>query len=125
MSLHPQTEYPIPDETRRVAQAVFPKGCLALHVAEALGPIYRDEQFAALFATRGQPALSPARLALVLVLQFVEGLSDRQAAEAGFGKCLAIDPEDRPSQIFLARIAHFREQPPAVDWNGAWVLETK
>src|SRR5437763_796405 len=44
-----------------------------------------------------------------------------EAAEAGFGKCLAIDPEDRPSQIFLARIAHFREQPPAVDWNGAWV----
>src|SRR4051812_46622633 len=82
MSLHPHAEYPIPDETRRVARAVFPKGCLALHVAETLGPIYRDEQFAALFATRGQPALSPARLALVLVLQFVEGLSDRQAAEA-------------------------------------------
>ena len=82
MSLQPQAEYPIPDETRRVARAAFPKGCLALHVAEALGPIYHDEQFAALFATRGQPALSPARLALVSLLQFVEGLSDRQAADA-------------------------------------------
>jgi len=47
------------------------------------------------------------------------------AAEASFGKCLAADPEDRPSQVFLARIARFREQPPAADWNGAWVLESK
>src|SRR5262249_45598825 len=30
----------------------------------------------------GQPALAPWRLALVLILQFAEGLSDRQAAEA-------------------------------------------
>jgi transposase len=30
----------------------------------------------------GQPALSPWRLALVTIMQFVEGLSDRQAAEA-------------------------------------------
>jgi transposase len=35
-----------------------------------------------LFAARGRPAWSPARLALVLVLQFVEGLTDRQAADA-------------------------------------------
>src|SRR3954469_8889096 len=82
MSLHPHAEYPIPEETCRVARAAFPKGTLCLHLADALGPIYHDEQLAALFATRGQPALSPARLALVLVLQFVEGLSDRQAAEA-------------------------------------------
>ncbi|CAL9673599.1 IS1182 family transposase ISSdi1 (plasmid) [Streptomyces sp. enrichment culture] len=31
---------------------------------------------------RGRPAWSPGWLALVLVLQFVEGLTDRQAAEA-------------------------------------------
>src|SRR5947209_2150769 len=82
MSLLPQPSYPVPEETRRVAQAAFPKGTLCLHLADVLGPIYDDEQFAALFASRGQPGLSPARLALVLVLQFVEGLSDRQAAEA-------------------------------------------
>jgi adenylate cyclase len=46
-------------------------------------------------------------------------------ADAGFGKCLALAPEDRPSQVFLARIARFREQPPAADWSGAWVLESK
>src|SRR5512142_3055480 len=35
---------------------------------------------------RGQPAASPARLALVSVLQYVEGLSDRQAADAVRGR---------------------------------------
>jgi hypothetical protein len=37
---------------------------------------------AALFPKRGQPATAPWRLVLISVFQFVEGLSDRQAAEA-------------------------------------------
>jgi hypothetical protein len=41
-----------------------------------------DEEFADLFPVRGTPAWSPGGLALVSVLQFVEGLTDRQAAEA-------------------------------------------
>ena len=44
--------------------------------------IYRDEMFAALFPKRGQPATAAWRLALISVFQYVEGLSDRQAAEA-------------------------------------------
>ena len=47
-----------------------------------LGTIYRDEDFADLFALEGQPAYCPWRLALICVMQFVAGLSDRQAAEA-------------------------------------------
>jgi len=47
---------------------------------DALGPIYSDEQFAHLFPKRGRPAEAPWRLALVTVLQAVEGLTDRQAA---------------------------------------------
>src|SRR5512142_1281723 len=86
MSLHPQPHSAIPDETRRVAHAAFPKGTLCLRIAEELGPLFRDDQFAALFPTRGQPAASPARLALASVLQYVEGLSDRQAAEAVRGR---------------------------------------
>src|SRR4051794_25776698 len=84
MSLRADDEPPIPDATRRVARAAFPKGTLAMRLADQLGAIYRDEQFAALFPD--QPALSPARLALVTVLQFVEGLSDRQAADAVRGR---------------------------------------
>lgn len=59
-----------------------PKGSLAIRVGDELGPLFMDEAFADLFPARGRPAWSPGRLALVLVLQFVEGLTDRQAAEA-------------------------------------------
>jgi transposase len=82
MSLHPQATYPIPEETQRVARAAFPRGNIYMQVADRLGTLYHDTQFAALFPTRGQPAEAPARLALTTVLQFAEGLSDRQAADA-------------------------------------------
>src|SRR5664279_3652294 len=86
MSLHPQEPPSVPEETSLVARAAFPKGTLCLHVADELGPIYNDSQFAALFPRRGKPAEAPGRLALVTVLQFVEGLSDRQAADAVRGR---------------------------------------
>ncbi len=49
---------------------------------DELGTFYKDTDFAGLFSRRGQPAFSPWRLALITVMQFTEGLSDRQAAEA-------------------------------------------
>ena len=82
MSLRPNGFTEIPAETARVAKAAFPKGCLLMRVRDALGPLFTGEQFTELFAARGRPAWSPARLALVLVLVFVEGLTDRQAADA-------------------------------------------
>src|SRR5215471_16670738 len=82
MSLQPQASYPIPEETQRVARAAFPRGNLYMQMADRLGPLYQDRQFSALFPTRGQPAEAPARLALATLLQFAEGLSDRQAADA-------------------------------------------
>jgi transposase len=82
MSLHPADERIIPEETIRVARAAFPKGSVYMRMRDALGPIYTDRAFAALFPRRGQPAESPARLALVTVMQFADGLTDRQAADA-------------------------------------------
>ncbi|MEV0742631.1 transposase [Streptomyces sp. NPDC050549] len=82
MSMQPKGSGEIPAETVRVAGAAFPKGSLAIRVRDELGPLFRDEEFADLFPVRGRPAWSPAGLALALVWQFVEGLTDRQAAEA-------------------------------------------
>lgn len=48
-----------------------------------------------------------------------------EEADAGFGKCLELDPADGPSRVFLARVAHFREQPPSADWTDAWALDKK
>jgi transposase len=80
--LRPMPIEPIPPETARVARAAFPKGNRYLRLADALDTLFTDEAFGALFPTHGQPACPPWRLALVTILQFAEGLSDRQAAHA-------------------------------------------
>ena len=54
----------IPAETERIARLAFPKGSLAMKLRDELGMIYTDEQFKDLFPERGQPAESPARLAV-------------------------------------------------------------
>jgi transposase len=82
MTLHPTPITPVPEETARVAHAAFPTGNIYMQMRDVLGTIYRDEQFADLFAGRGRPVVPPWRLALVTVMQFAEGLPDRQAADA-------------------------------------------
>src|ERR671913_2498954 len=86
MSMRPRPSHEVPAMTAQVARAAFSKGCLAIRVRDALGELFDDGQFVGLFGVRGRPALSPARLALVSVLQFAEGLSDRQAADAVRGR---------------------------------------
>lgn len=49
---------------------------------DKLGVIYSDKQFANLFKLGGQLAYSPGQLALVMIFQHWEGLSDREAAQA-------------------------------------------
>ena len=82
MSLPPRIEYRVPEETARVAWKIFPEGNLYMQWYDTFGTLFEDQDFADLFSIEGQPALSPMRLCLVLLLQFAEGLSDRQAAEA-------------------------------------------
>lgn len=82
MSLRSTGSCEVPELTARVARAAFPKGCTAMRMRDVLGPVFTDDQFAGLFSARGRSAYSPGRLALVSVLQFAEGLSDRQAAHA-------------------------------------------
>lgn len=81
MSLRSPLVYTVPAETIRVAQSAFPKGNLYLDMQAELGMLYLNPQFAPLFSHTGQPAADPARLALILVMQAIEGLSDRQAAD--------------------------------------------
>jgi transposase len=82
MSLRSPLAYQIPEETARVARAAFPKGNLVMHLQDHFGMLYSNPQFTSLFSSTGRPAEAPARLALVLVLQFIEGFPDRQAADA-------------------------------------------
>src|SRR5919199_721154 len=86
MSLRPEPIGEIPAETARVARAAFPKGTVVMRLRDEFGALYEDEDFGKLYPSRGQPALAPWRVALVTVLQFLENLSDRQAAGAGPGR---------------------------------------
>ncbi len=82
MSMHPQPIPEIPEETARVARAVLPQGNVSLQMRDELGTLSTDEDFRDLFPSRGQPAEAPWRLALVTLMQYAEGLTDRQAADA-------------------------------------------
>jgi transposase len=70
MSLPRDYLSPIPPETVRVAQAAFAGGNVHMRMREELGTLFDDEQFAAVYAREGQPALHPWQLALVSVMQF-------------------------------------------------------
>jgi transposase len=82
MSLRPEPIGEIPAETARVARAAFPKGTAVTRLRDEFGALYEDEGFRRFYPARGQPGLAPWRLALVTVFQFLEHLSDRQAADA-------------------------------------------
>jgi len=82
MSLQPQAIPPIPEETARVARALFAKGNRYMQLRDELGTVYTDEQFVALYPQTGQCAEQPWRIALLLVMQYMENYTDRQAAQA-------------------------------------------
>jgi transposase len=79
---------PWPEPDPQIAAAIAAKypgkrpRPLAVQVRDRLGQWLGDEEFAAVSGIRGRPGWSPSRLALVTVLQRVEDLTDRQAAEA-------------------------------------------
>ena len=81
MSRYQAHNFEIPQETVEVAQAAFPKGSVYLILRDKLGPLFSDEEFAELFAWQGQTGQSPGLLAMVTILQYMEGLTDRQAAD--------------------------------------------
>lgn len=86
MSLKLEVGRSVPEETRKVANAAFPKGNVYLWMGDELGELYADHLFIDLYPVRGQPAVPPGRLALITIMQFMEGLTDRQAAEAVRGR---------------------------------------
>ncbi|UCC54092.1 MAG: transposase [Anaerolineaceae bacterium] len=90
--LRPENNSDIPERTQLVTRNAFPKGSIIMTMRDELGPIFEDGEFAGLYSNLGQPAESPGRLALVTVMQFIENLTDRQAAQAVRGR---IDWEQR------------------------------
>ncbi|MFF3357366.1 transposase [Streptomyces sp. NPDC002917] len=83
-------------------------------VRDRLDGLWCDEDFAGGYPRDGRPGLSPAQLATVCVLQFLLGLSDRQAAEAvrcriDFKYAMAMELDD-PGFQYHSVLADFRER---------------
>ena len=55
-SIQPAPIDPVPDQTRRVARAAFPKGNPYLTLRDQLGAIFHDDRFADLYPDTGSPA---------------------------------------------------------------------
>lgn len=72
----------VPAQTAQVAHAAFPGGTPYIVLRDQIGAVFAEGDFADLYPGRGQPGYPAWRLALVTLMQFREGLSDRQAAEA-------------------------------------------
>jgi transposase len=73
---------PVPDTTAAAVRAAFPKGNLYVDLRAEFGTLYNDQLFVDLYPSEGRPVeVAPWRLALVLVMQYIEGLTDRQAAD--------------------------------------------
>jgi transposase len=83
MTLRPQALPPVPEATVAAVQAAFPRGNLYVALRLEFGALYDDQLFADLYPPAGRPVeVAPWRLALVMVMQYLEGLTDRQAADA-------------------------------------------
>src|SRR5258708_36165744 len=72
---------PIPADTERVARAAFPKGNVHMHMRDAFGIIFDRADFKVMYSRFGQRGVAAWRLMLVTIMQYAEGLSDRQAAD--------------------------------------------
>jgi transposase len=72
----------VPPDTVRIARAALSDPNPYMQLRDNFGSVFNDEMFVHLFPERGQPAAVPWRLALVTIMQFAVGLSDRDASEA-------------------------------------------
>ncbi len=70
----------IPTRTAEVAKKVFKKGNRYLKIRDEMGIVFENETFRHLFSHQGRAAEAPGNLAIILVMQHLEGLSDREAA---------------------------------------------
>jgi adenylate cyclase len=42
-----------------------------------------------------------------------------------FKECLAINPNDKPSKLYIERVQLLKDNPPANDWKGVWIMDSK
>ncbi len=61
---------------------------------------------------------------------FKDGMAEYRSrnwdvASKQFQECITLNPNDKPSHIFLKRARFLKQNPPPDDWSGVWVMESK
>jgi hypothetical protein len=69
------------DEVNRFCEAVLPANSVFAVLARERDRLFPDEMFTDLFSDRGRRSVPPSVVATVMVLQRLEGLSDREAVD--------------------------------------------
>jgi hypothetical protein len=69
------------DEVNRFCEGTLPENSIFAVLHRERDRLFPDEMFADLFSDRGRRSVPPSVVATVMVLQRLEGLSDREAAE--------------------------------------------
>ena len=82
MSLKRRFISEIPEETAHVAKQIHGKGNIYMQIRDELTEMFNDEMFSDLYSSQGRSAVSPSKLVLVLIMQYMADYSDRQAIEA-------------------------------------------
>jgi transposase len=83
MTLYPPGHSTGAPTTAAAVRAAFPNGNLYMALRVEFGTLYNDHLFTELYPAQGRPVeVPPWRLALVLVMQYIEGLTDSQATDA-------------------------------------------
>jgi hypothetical protein len=70
------------DDVNRFCEAALPESSIFAVLHRERDRLFPDEMFADLFSTRGRNSVPPSVVATVMVLQRLQGLSDREAVEA-------------------------------------------
>jgi transposase len=86
MSLKIKPIAPIPSDTYNLANKLYAPTNPYIIIGNRLASFVSDDKFADLYSAEGKPALSPALLAMVTTLQYMENLSDREAAAMVVGR---------------------------------------
>src|SRR2546429_8147944 len=77
-----QRQLDILDENRRFCERLVGEKSVYALLQRERDQLFPDEMFADLFAKRGRCSIPPCVVAVVMVLQKAEGLSDREAVES-------------------------------------------
>ena len=77
---------------------------------------------------RKNDGLSPVKMEVIdLYLNGLAAYKERRFDDglSWFGRALALDPADTPSEVYLGRCREFLANPPADDWDGIFTMKTK